>query len=161
MPATKLKDFLDRNRIQYVSVTHSVAFTSQQIAALAHIPGKDLAKSVVVLLDGKLALAVLPASHQVDLERLRAGAQANSVRLASEFEFKDRFPGCETGAMPPFGNLYDMPVYVDETLTRDKVIAFNAGTHHELIRLSYDDFARLVKPVVACFAAGRLAADAA
>ena len=161
MPATKLKDFLDRNRIQYVSVTHSVAFTSQQIAALAHIPGKDLAKSVVVLLDGKLALAVLPASHQVDLDRLRAGAQANSVRLASEFEFKDRFPGCETGAMPPFGNLYDMPVYVDETLTRDKVIAFNAGTHHELIRLSYDDFARLVKPVVACFAAGRLAADAA
>lgn len=142
-------------------MTHSVAFTSQQIAALAHIPGKDLAKSVVVLLDGKLALAVLPASHQVDLERLRAGAQANSVRLASEFEFKDRFPGCETGAMPPFGNLYDMPVYVDETLTRDKVIAFNAGTHHELIRLSYDDFARLVKPVVACFAAGHLAADAA
>ena len=161
MPATKLKDFLDRNRIQYVCVTHSVAFTSQQIAALAHIPGKELAKSVVVLLDGKLALAVLSASHQVDLERLLAAAQARSARLASEFEFKDRFPGCETGAMPPFGNLYDMPVYVDETLTRDKVIAFNAGTHHELIRLSYEDFARLVNPVVACFAAGHLAADAA
>jgi Ala-tRNA(Pro) deacylase len=122
---------------------------------MVHIPGKELAKTVVVNLDGMLVMAVLPASRQVNMERFRLVTEAASARTATEREFKHRFPDCEPGAMPPFGNLYNMRVYVDELLTRDEEIAFNAGTHRELIRLAYRDFARLVQPVIAKFAAGK------
>jgi Ala-tRNA(Pro) deacylase len=114
-----------------------------------------MAKTVIVKLDGALAMAVLPASFQVDLEALRAAAGAKEASLATEAEFKDNFPGCETGAMPPFGHLYGMPVYVDESLSKDKEIVFNAGTHRELFRLAYDDFARLAEPRVCRFARTR------
>jgi Ala-tRNA(Pro) deacylase len=160
MPAAKLKEFLDREKVKYVSVAHSVAYTAQEIAWITHTPGKELAKTVMVKLDDKLAMAVLPASFNVDLARIKSAAGASSVALASEREFRSRFPDCETGAMPPFGNLYDVPVYVDESLTQDKEIAFNAGTHRELIRIAYEDFARLVKPLVAKFAASSLAGAA-
>lgn len=151
MPVKKLKDFLDNQKIKYVTVTHSPTYTAQEIAASAHIPGKELAKTVMVKIDGKMAMAVLPASCKVDFDLLKKAAQADRIELASEKEFKDLFPECELGAMPPFGNLYGMEVFVADTLAEDEEIAFNAGSHTELIRLAYRDFERLVKPKVGKF----------
>ena len=155
MPLNKVRAFLDQHHIKYVVISHSKAYTAQGIAAVAHIPGQELAKTVIVKLDGALAMAVLPASFQVDLLALKKAAGVNDAVLASEREFKLHFPDCETGAMPPFGNLYGIPVYVDEALTRDTEIAFNAGTHLELIRLSCADFEWLVKPLVLPFSTRR------
>ena len=149
MPVKKLKEFLDANHIKYVSITHSPAYTAQQIAASAHIPGKELAKTVMVKIDGRLAMAVLPASQKVDFDLLRQASGAGKVELATEGEFRETFPECELGAMPPFGNLYDMAVYAAAQLAADEEIAFNAGSHIELIKLSYKDFERLVRPKVA------------
>src|SRR5438874_5591218 len=155
MPLTILREFLDSHNVRYIVISHSPAFTAQGIAALAHIPGKELAKTVMVKMDDSLVMAVLPASFHVDLRRLKAEAMATTVELASELEFKNRFPDCETGAMPPFGNLYGLRVFADQSLIRDKEIAFNAGTHRELVRLGFDDFVRLVNPKIASFATGR------
>jgi Ala-tRNA(Pro) deacylase len=155
MPLATLKQFLDSQQVKYIVITHSLGYTAQGIAALAHIPGKDLAKTVIVKIDGALAMAVVPASRHVDLAMLKSVAGANSVELAAEEDFKDRFPDCETGAMPPFGNLYGMPVFADESLAQDKEIAFNAGTHRDLVRLAWEDFARLAMPRIAKFATGR------
>ncbi len=152
MPLQKLIELLDSHTIKYTILTHSVAYTAQGVAELTHTPGKELAKTVIVDMDGALAMAVLPASRTVDVGELRAATGAESVTLAKEREFKDSFPGCETGAMPPFGNLYGMAVFVDESLTKDDEIAFNAGSHRELMRLAYEDFARVVKPTVLQFA---------
>jgi Ala-tRNA(Pro) deacylase len=152
MPINKLKEFLDSKRIQYVVISHSPAFTAQQVAASAHVKGKELAKTVMVKIDGSLAMAVLPASQKVDLERLREAAGAEQVELASEREFRDRFPDCDLGAMPPFGNLYGLDVYVADTLTDDEEIAFNAGSFTELVRMAYRDFEQLVQPEVLRFA---------
>jgi len=151
MPVQMLKEYLDYHLVKYVVITHSPAFTMQEIAAATHIPGKELAKTVVVNIDGRLAMAVLPASQQVDLELLREQLGAREVTLAREREFRDRFPDCELGAMPPFGNLYDMDVYVADTLTEDEEIAFNAGSHSQLVRMSYQDYERLVQPEVLHF----------
>jgi Ala-tRNA(Pro) deacylase len=148
MPVKKLKDFLDKNNIKYVTMKHSTAYTAQEVAASAHIPGKELAKTVMVRVDGKMAMAVLPASYKVDFKQLKEAAGAKSVTLASEQEFKDMFPECEVGGMPPFGNLWGMEVYVAKSLAEDKEIAFNAGSHTELIRLAYADFETLVEPKV-------------
>lgn len=156
MPTRKLKEYLDRHAVKYVTIDHSTAFTAQEVAASAHIPGQSMAKAVMLLIDDKMAMGVLPASYQIDLDRLRYATDAHSVKLANENDFKDTFPGCEVGAMPPFGNLYGIKVYVDETLTEDDEIVFNAGTHNQLIRMSYDDFERLVKPeIVSCAAIAR------
>ena len=149
MPVKKLKEFLDSEGVKYVTIGHSAAFTAQEIAASAHIPGKDLAKTVMVDLDGRLAMAVVPASMKVDLDRLEKVAGAKKAGLADEAQFANMFAGCEVGAMPPFGNLYDMDVYVSKRLAEDDEIAFNSGSHTELIRLAYADFERLVKPKVA------------
>lgn len=146
MPIKKLKEFLDRNQIDYLTISHSRAITAQEIAASAHIPGKELAKTVMVKVDGKLAMAVLPASYQVNFDLLKAAAHTRDVELATEAEFRQKFPTCEVGAMPPFGNLYGLDVYVAEKLAEDDIIAFNAGSHTELIQMDYADFHRLVKP---------------
>lgn len=146
MPMSRIREYLDKHEIKYVVISHSVAHTAQGIAALTHIPGSELAKTVIVKIDGKPAMAVVPASFHVDLRLFKKATGANSVELASEEEFKDLFPECETGAMPPFGNLYGMDVYADERLAKDKEIAFNAGSHRELIRLAWEDFNRLAKP---------------
>ena len=151
MPVAKLKAFLDEQAVKYVTMQHSPAFTAQEVAAYAHIPGRELAKTVIVKIDGRMAMAVVPASHRVDFDRLRDAAGANHVELASEAEFKDRFPACDVGAMPPFGNLYDMDVYVAEALAEDLEIAFSAGSHAEVVRVSYADFERLVEPRLARF----------
>jgi Ala-tRNA(Pro) deacylase len=151
MPSKKLRDYLNAEKVKFVEIKHSPAYTAQEIAAAAHIPGKEVAKSVVIKVDGQMALAVLPASDRIHLESLASLTGGRNVELAAEGEFKDRFPGCEVGAMPPFGNLYEMPVYVAEHLTEDELIAFNAGSHSELFQLHYADFARLVKPKVGKF----------
>jgi Ala-tRNA(Pro) deacylase len=148
MPLSSLRQYLDNHQIKYVVISHSLAYTAQGVAALTHTPGKELAKTVIVKLDGALAMAVVPASFHVDLRLLKKATGAKSVELASEEEFKNRFPECETGAMPPFGNLYGVAVFADESLAKDKEIAFNAGTHRELIRLAWEDFEKLAKPRV-------------
>ncbi len=146
MPLNKLRGFLDTHNIKYIIFSHSLAYTAQGIAALTHISGKELAKTVIVRIDGDLAMAVVPASRHVDLPLLKQAAGARDVTLASEQEFKDKFPDCEPGAMSPFGNLYGMAVYADESLTRNKEITFNAGTHRELMRMDWVDLVRLVEP---------------
>lgn len=153
--AARLKSFLDEKRIKYTLLAHSPAFTAQEAAATLHVPGKELAKSVVIKADGKLALAVLPASFRVNTKLLAEAAGAKKVELASENEFSATFPDCELGAMPPFGNLYDLPVYVDEVLGQDEEIVFNAGTHRDAVRMSYQDFSLLVTPRTARFAERR------
>lgn len=151
MPSRKLKEFLDQNNVKYVTIKHSVAYTSQEIAASAHIKGKELAKTVLIKINGKMAMCVLPASYKVDFDQLKNVMGNENIRLANEMEFKDKFPECEVGAMPPFGNLYNLDVYVAESLMDDQDIAFNAGTHTELIQLSFKDFMNLVKPKVVKF----------
>jgi Ala-tRNA(Pro) deacylase len=157
VPLSKVKAFLDTHQVKYVVISHSKAYTAQGIAAVAHIRGKELAKTVILKLDGDLAMAVLPASYQVDLDALRRRTGVREAELATESEFKRHFADCETGAMPPFGNLYGIPVYVDESLTEDREIAFNAGSHYELIKMAFADFERLVKPEVMEFSTAPLA----
>ena len=148
MPVERLKRFLESEGVKYVTISHSQAFTAQEIAATAHIPGKELAKTVMVKIDGDMAMAVLPADDRVDRQLLKEAAGAETLELASEAEFKDLFSSCELGAMPPFGNLWGMRVFVDTRLAEDEEIAFNAGSHSELVRLAYEDYVRLVEPEV-------------
>ncbi len=151
MVSRKLKEFLDANQVKYLTISHSPAYTAQEIAETSHVSGKDLAKTVMVKIDGKLAMAVLPASHKVDFNRLKAAAGAKAAELAGEAEFKSLFPDCDVGAMPPFGNLYGMPVFVETSLAAYTEMAFNAGSHSDLIRMPYADFAKLVRPTVVGF----------
>ena len=148
MPVKRLKEFLDHHKIKYISISHSAAFTSQEIAAAAHISGKQLAKTVIAKVNGGMAMIVLPAREHVNFAALKKATGVASADLASESEFKNKFPECEVGAMPPFGNLYDMPVYVSSDLSKQEHIIFNAGSHSELIQISYNDFSRLVSPKV-------------
>ena len=148
MPVSKLKQYLDDNEIKFVTVSHSAAYTAQEVAAVAHISGKELAKTVMVKVNGELAMAVLPASQYVDFEVLAEAAGGATVEMAGEEEFESRFPDCEMGAMPPFGNLYDMNVYLSPALAEDEEVAFNAGSHTELVKLKYSDYERLVEPAI-------------
>lgn len=148
MPANKLKKYLDENGVKYLTIKHSSAFTAQEIASSAHVSGKEFAKTVMINIGDKMAMAVLPASYRIDFEKLKEIFGKQKVELATEAEFKYRFPDCEVGAMPPFGNLYDMEVFVAETLAEDENITFNAGTHSEVIKMKYADFEHLVKPRV-------------
>ena len=151
MPLKKLERFLNDKGVKYVKIWHSPAFTAQEVAASAHVPGRELAKTVMVKLDGEMALAVLPASVRIDFDLLRHATGAREVELAPEEEFRSRFPDCEVGAMPPFGNLYGMKTYVAEELSLDEEIAFNAGSHTELVRLAYRDFDEAVQPKMLAF----------
>jgi Ala-tRNA(Pro) deacylase len=153
MPVAKLRELLDRENVKYVTISHSMAYTAQEIAASAHIPGREIAKTVMVKLDDRMVMAVVPATARVELDLLREIAGAETVALASEDDFKTLFPECATGAMPPFGHLYGMELFADRTLAEDEEIAFNAGSHAELIRMAYSDFERLAKPRLADFTA--------
>lgn len=146
MPSQLLKEFLDNNDIKYVSIMHSLAFTAIDIAKSVHIPTREMAKTVIIKIDGELAMAVVPATYKVKLDNLQQALGSDNVELAHEQEFNKRFVDCEVGAMPPFGNLYDMDVYVAESLTEDRKIAFNAGSHSEVIQMDYRDYESLVKP---------------
>lgn len=154
MPVKRLREFLDSRHVKYVTVSHSRAFTAQDVAESSHVSGKELAKTVMVLLDGRMAMAVVPAASRVDLDRLKRAAGAQHAELANEKDFKSLFPECEPGAMPPFGTLYGLPTYASDLLARQPQIAFSAGTHTELIRMAYGDFERLAQPRMAAITAG-------
>jgi Ala-tRNA(Pro) deacylase len=145
MPAKRLKQYLDTHNIKYVSISHSLAFTALEIAKSAHIPSKEMAKTIIVNIDGQPAMVVLPAAYKMDLKIL-SEVFDTAVTLADEPEFSRLFPDCEVGAMPPFGNLYDLDVYIAESVTERETIAFNAGSHSEVIKMTYKDFEQLVKP---------------
>ena len=151
MPATRLRDFLDSQQVKYLTIEHSPAYTAQEIAAVTHTPGKELAKSVIVRLDDKMIMVVLPASHRINFDRLKQAVRSKKAELASEGEFEELFPDCQLGAMPPFGNLYNMDVVVDESLVGDDEITFNACNHYEQIRLAFKDYEKLVKPEILKF----------
>ncbi len=149
--STKLKDLLEQNHVFYSLMPHSTAYTAQGAAATMRISGKEVAKCVVLWAGDEMIMAVLPAPKHVDLDKLSA-VIGKPVRLATEQEFSSRFPDCEPGAMPPFGSLYGLPVYMDDSLAEDKGVVFNAGTHHDAINLRYEDFVRLAKPRICSFA---------
>lgn len=151
MPAKKLKAFLDSARIPYVTIIHTAAFTAQEVAQSAHVAGRIFAKTIIIVLGDRLAMAVLPANRKVVLQDLRDITGSENVRFAKEEEFRRFFPDCETGAMPPFGNLYGMEVYMAASLTSADEIAFNAGTHTEILKVAYKDFEKLVHPKVLNF----------
>ena len=142
----RLETLLEEGKARFEVIDHPLAFTAQEEAAASHVPGRHWAKTVSILVDGEPVLAVVPATRMLDLSKLRRMTGTDRVEIAREAEFKDLYPDCDLGAMPPFGNLYGMPVFVAESLRKDEEIAFNAGSHTELIRLSYKDFAKLVKP---------------
>ena len=151
MPAKRITQYLKEEKIKYKTLKYKTAYTAQEIAASAHIPGRQLAKAVVVELDGEMALAVLSAAYQIDFKELKKALGVKKVKIATEKDFEDHLPDCELGSTPPFGNLYDMKVIVDEKLTAEETIAFCSGKHTELIQLAYQDFAKLVEPEVAEF----------
>ena len=145
MPIRKVKDYLDTNNIKYVIISHSPAFTAREVAASTLVPRREFAKSVIVDAEGGEIMVVVSASRHVDLEAVASALDIAKVRLATEHEFQSRFPDCEPGAMPPFGNLYDMPVYMDEMVRAVDRICFNAGTHQQILRMETDDYVELVK----------------
>jgi len=153
MVGESLKKYLDGNRVKYVTIKHSPAFTAMEVAAAAHVPGKELAKTVIVKLDGRMSMAVLPASHRIVFDMLTQATGTRRAELTDEREFATLFPESEPGAMPPFGNLYGMDVLVADTLAEDEEIAFNACSHSELVRMPYKEFARLAQPKVLKFTA--------
>ncbi len=144
---------MEQNGIKYISIVHSPAYTAQQVAQSVHISGHDLAKTVIVKIEDRLAMAVLPADRKVSIEELRELTGSEHVTFASEQEFERAFPDCEIGAMPPFGNLYGMETFLAPELAGLRDIAFNAGTHTEVIKLAFSDFERLVHPKIISFAA--------
>jgi Ala-tRNA(Pro) deacylase len=150
---SKLREYLDKNGVKYEVGAHRQAFTAQEVAEAQHVKGKEVAKVVMLRSGGDFIMAVLPAPYRVDLERAKGALGKTDLALATEQEFAGLFPQCEAGAMPPFGNLYRLPVYVDQTLTRDDDIVFNAGTHTQTVKMKYADFARLVQPTVVSIAA--------
>ena len=149
MSSARLQQCLETHRIEYSTITHPATYTAMRTAEAAHVPGRELAKCVMIWIDEQLAMAVIPATHRLDLEKLGRWAGLAGVRLASEEEFKSIFPDCEIGAMPPFGNLYGVQVYLADVLAHEKRIAFNAGSHSEAIEMTFADFDRLVKPTIA------------
>lgn len=155
MPIDRLKKYLNEQNVKYVTISHSAAFTAQEVAASAHIKGLELAKTVLVSLDGKLAMCVLPASHQVDFALLKESTDCNTASLVPEQDYKESFSDCAPGSQPPFGNLYGMDVLFSGALLQDREIAFNACSYSELIRLSVDDYLKLVKPMVLDFSVQR------
>lgn len=151
MPINQLKNYLDSHHIEFISISHSSAYSAQKIAASAHVPGKEMAKTVIVKIGDDLVMAVLPANYKIDFERLARAMNVKTVRLATEEEFRGEFPDCQVGAMPPFGNLYNMDVYITQSLAQNVEIAFNACSHRELIKMKYADYDKLVNPQVIKF----------
>ena len=152
MPAQKLKQLLDERNIKYISINHSPAYTARETAASTFVPRREFAKTIIVDLDGEKVMAVVSASRHVDISSLRSLAGAKQARLATEDEFNALFPDCELGAMPPFGSLYEMRVFVDEMVTEVDDLCFNAGSHEQIMRMACGDYINYEKPVVGAFA---------
>ena len=146
--AKRVREYLEANQVPYTHCTHRLAYTAQEVAAAQHVPGREMAKTIVVSADGQYLLIVLPAVMKLDMKVLREELPFKHVQLATEKEFATLFPDSETGAMVPFGNLYNLPVYADKSLTINEEIVFNAGTHIDTIRMKFRDFERLVQPKV-------------
>ena len=147
----KLQNYLDEQKIKYQVLTHSLAYTAQEVAALQHVPGRQMAKVVIVKKEnGAPIMLALPASHGVDFQRLRQ-VVGEHVELEQEEKFRKLFPGCEVGAEPPFGNLFSLDTVVDESLAKEEEIVFNAGSHWQTVRMRYEDYERLVHPRVVKF----------
>ena len=151
-PRTLLKNYLDLKRIPYHHLSHPPAFTAGQLAATQHVPGETVAKTVVVRAERQFMLAVLPANERIDFPALGAAVGTCNLRLATEYEFEDLFPDSDVGAMSPFGNLYELPVYAEKSLAEHREIVFHAGTHQDAIQMKYEDFAEVVHPKVCAFA---------
>ena len=144
--AKRLKEYLEENKFPYTHCTHRLAYTAQEVAAAQHVPGREMAKTIVFKADGQFLLVILPAVMKIDMKALRNELPFKYVELASETEFASLFPDSEIGAMVPFGNLYSLRVYVDKSLSMDEDIVFNAGTHVDTVKIKYKDFERLVQP---------------
>jgi Ala-tRNA(Pro) deacylase len=149
---SRIEDYLRENGVPFEAIRHPSAFTAQELAAAQGVPGKQFAKVVMAVADGQVFMLVLPACHRINFDRLKRVLRAEHVRLATEEEFSVIFPDCSTGAMPPFGHLYGVPVYVDRGLSEGEHMVFQAGTHDETIKTAYKDYERVTKPVVAAFA---------
>lgn len=141
-----IKEYLDKHHVKYHNINHSPAYTAQEIAESAHISGQEMAKTVIVKLDGKLCMIVVPATKQIDFLSLKDELAVENASLASESDFVDLFPDCEVGTMPPLGELYNLDVYISEDLCENDNIAFNAGDYSDLVELKFKDFEKLVKP---------------
>jgi len=148
MPGQKLKDYLKSHEVKYESIIHPIAFTAHRTAHAAHIHGNEVVKTIILKVDGKMTMFVCSANERINMKLIKEAFKAKNVELANEEEFKFIFRDCETGAMPPFGNLYGMEEFVSEELTRDEEIAFNAGSHTELIKMKFDDFKKIAHPRV-------------
>jgi Ala-tRNA(Pro) deacylase len=146
MPIRRLRELLDGYQVKYTVISHSPAYTAQEVAESSHITGKEIAKTIIVELDGELTMVVVPASRDIDFEYLKEETDSEHAELVKEDQFKDRFPDCEVGAMPPFGHLYGMKLIVDDRLSQDREIAFNAGNHRELVRMRFSDYKRVAEP---------------
>ena len=152
MISTQLKNYLNTTGVAYTAHPHRPAYTSQEIAQATHIPGREMLKSVILKTDdGQLVMAVVSAKEAVNLTALREKIGCNVLRLASENEFRQAFPGCEPGAMPPFGNLFNLPTYCEAELSRNTEIEFNGGTHKATIRMTFEDYKRLANPEIGHF----------
>jgi Ala-tRNA(Pro) deacylase len=147
----KLREFLDQNGVEYTHTVHPLAYTAREVASAEHVPAREIAKTVIFLSEHGYGMAVLPGDSVVDLEQLRLDLGLSRLRLATEGELKELFPACELGAMPPFGNLFGLPVYVDSRLAGEDMITFNAGTHRDVIHMHFEDLDRLVNPSVVPF----------
>jgi len=148
----RLRVFLEQNHVEYTHTVHSLAYTAREVAAAEHLPPREFAKAVVLYGDNGFHMAVVPAARLVDFQEVRLALGFAHARLATEDEVGKLFPDCELGAMPPFGNLYDVPVYLDSALAVEPVIAFNAGSHRDVVHMRTEDYRRLVKPSVVSLA---------
>ena len=151
----RLERYFRENGVKYDVQSHPEVYTAQEVAAVEHVPGHLMAKVVIAMVDNTLTAVVLPAPNRIDMPKLKAALGVKEARLAREQEFADRFADCEVGAMPPFGNLYQVPVVVDRALTQDPKIVFNAGSHRETMTVGMADFLRLVAPKVVDFSVPR------
>lgn len=148
MPSQKLQEYLNQNQVKYTSIAHPIAYSTREISHLCHVPEHQLAKTVMLNVGHKMVMVVLPARYILDFDMLKKSLHENEVSLASESDFNKVFADCELGAMPPFGNLYNIDVYVEKSLANNREIVFNAGTHTEVIKLQYSDFVKLVNPKI-------------
>jgi Ala-tRNA(Pro) deacylase len=142
----RIRDYLDSQNAPYEWLPHPQAFTAQEVAHALHVSGKRLAKTVVLDADGRLVMAVLPASHRLIVAELKAALEVRHLEMLPEGELAKIFPDCDLGALPPFGNLYGIEVWVDRVVAESGEIVFTAGTHVDAVRMKYSDYAALVKP---------------
>jgi Ala-tRNA(Pro) deacylase len=147
----RLDELLTNRQVAFEHLHHRPSYTANRTAQVLHVPGKEVAKTVVIRVDGRYVLAVLPATHRVDLEQLRQDLGAQEVEMASEAEMDRLFPDCERGAVPPFGSLYHLETVVDESLSADEQIVFDAQNHEDAIRMRYRDYEALEHPRVGRF----------